>query len=403
MMNSRVVSQEVPVEVRWLLAVAGSLLPSTLRSDWIREWYAEFWHSLGPARGFRRRMRARAFGSFPDAWVLLRQDYGLVRRIQDALLSRSAPVTLLALLMSAVALCSGGFSRGRNLLFDDDSSGLVLISQPIPFMGGSSRVPGAQVDAWFRRSESVAELGRWSIEDRVRDGRHVVVCRADAAALSLLAEAPVKPPCRLFELTSSKALPFAGVLARLKSGTPISKAEQELAQTAGLHKGWTQQRITRLEDLRTGPLKPVGFALFVVFLFSLLAVRATRITPWVWAVPKITLSFAVIAAVWAELVARAPFTETAGIPSSWSALLYLAPVVTACSAAWWLRRDARRRCRICYRALAMPVSVGMSGRYLFEPGCVEHLCCAGHGSLLVGPAIEPTGEESWVTWSDRWA
>ena len=401
-MYRRVVSQDVPVEVHWLLAVAGSLLPSTLRSDWIREWYAEFWHSLGPARGFRRRMWGRAFGAVPDAWALLRQDYGLARRTHDALCSRSAPVMLLALLMSALALCTGGFSRGRRLLFHDDSAGLVLIAQPIPFMGGSARVPGAQVEAWLRRSNTVAALGRWSM-DGPRDGRSVSVCIADASAMGLFSEVPVKPACARFESAGSDALPFAGVVARLKSGALVYQAEQELAQTAALHKGWVQPRITSLAAIRTAPLKPAGFVLLAGFLLSVLSVRALRIAAWIWALSKITLSFAVIAGLWIELAARAPFTETAGIPSSWSALLYLLPVVIACFAAWCLRRDARRHCRVCYRALAMPVSVGMPGRSLFEPGCVEHLCEAGHGSLLVGPVNQLIGGESWVTWSDTWA
>src|SRR5205809_4202011 len=99
-MQAQVISQAVPVEIRCLLAAAGSLLPPALRSDWVREWNAEFWHSLGSAR-LRRQMWARALGAFPDAWVLLRQDYGLVRRIHDASHSRSALVILLALLMIA--------------------------------------------------------------------------------------------------------------------------------------------------------------------------------------------------------------------------------------------------------------------------------------------------------------
>ena len=397
-MDTRLTSRTVPVGIRCLLATAGVLLPPAMRSAWVREWHAEFWYSLAPAHGFRRKMWARALGAFPDAWVLLRQDCGVARRIHEALRSRCAPIILLVLLLSVIGLLTDGFRRGRALLFHDDSAGLVLIAQPIPFMGGSARVPSAQVDAWLEQSETVAELGRWSIGDRVRAGQHIPVCRADAGALRLFAEAPVKPPCRLFELTSSKALPFAGVLARLKSGAPVSKAEQELAQTASLHRGWAQPRVTRLADTRTRPLKPVGLVLLIVFLFSVLAIRANRMAAWVWAISKIALSFAAITGVWAELMARAPFTETAGIPPLWSALLYLAPAVAACSAAWWLRRDARRRCRICYRALALPVLVGMQGRCLFEPGCVEHLCGAGHGSLLVGPAGQPTGEESWVTW-----
>ena len=238
------------------------------------------------------------------------------------------------------------------------------------------------------------------MEDRPRGGHYVPVCRADAVARILFSEAPVRPVCEHFESVGSNELSFAGVVARLKGGTPSYRAEQELAQTAMMHKGWLQPRVTSLADIRTAPLKPVGFVLLTGFLLSVLAVRATRMTAWIWAVLKIALSFAVIAGVWIELVARAPLTETAGIPASWSVPLYLAPIAIACLATWWLRRDAHRHCRICYRTLAMPVSVGMPGRSLFEPGCIEHLCEAGHGSLLVGAVNQPIGEESWVTWSD---
>lgn len=143
-MQTQLISRALPIEIRWLLAVAGWLLPPALRSDWLREWYAEFWHWPGSDRDSRRQMWTRAFGAFPDAWVLLTQDYGIATRIQDTSRSRSAPVILLALLMAAAALLTSGFNRGRNLLFHDDSAGLVLVAQPIPFMGGSSRMPAAQ-------------------------------------------------------------------------------------------------------------------------------------------------------------------------------------------------------------------------------------------------------------------
>src|SRR5258706_16321041 len=113
-MQTQLISKAVPVEIRWLLAVAGSLLPPAQRSDWLREWYAEFWHSFGYNRDFRRLMWARALGAFPDAWVILRQDYGIVRRIYDVSHSRSAPLILLALLMAATTLLTNGFNRGRN-------------------------------------------------------------------------------------------------------------------------------------------------------------------------------------------------------------------------------------------------------------------------------------------------
>ncbi len=398
-MQAQVISQAVPVEIRCLLAAAGSLLPPALRSDWVREWNAEFWHSLGSAR-LRRQMWARALGAFPDAWVLLRQDYGLVTRIHDASHSRSALVILLALLMIATTSFTNGFSRGRNLLFHSDSAGLVLIAQPIPFMGGSSRMPAAQVEAWLRESRTVVELGRWSIEDRLRSGRHVGVCRADATALKLLSEAPVKPPCEQVEFKGPNAPTFAGVVARLKRGSSIHEAEDELARTATVHKGWMRPGIVSLSAMRKAPLVPAGLTLCGLILLSLLSVRAVTLTAWLWAVLRIALSFALIAGAWIEFVARAPFTETAGVPLAWSALLYFLPAVSGCCAAYWLRRDTRQRCRICFRTLTMPVFVGMPGRCLFEPGGTEYLCSAGHGALLAGLVNEPTGEEVWATWSD---
>jgi hypothetical protein len=103
-MQTQLISQAVPVEIRCLLAMAGSLLSQSQRSDWLREWYAEFWHSFGSGCGSRRQMWARAFGAFPDALVLLHQEYGIPRRIHDASHSRSAPVILLTLLMAAATL-----------------------------------------------------------------------------------------------------------------------------------------------------------------------------------------------------------------------------------------------------------------------------------------------------------
>jgi len=397
-MQTELISRRVPIEIRWLLATAASLLPPALRSDWLREWYAEFWHCLGSDR----EMRARAFGAFPDAWFLLRHDYGIVWRIRDISDSRSAPVVALVLLIAATALLTGGFKQGRNLLFHQDVAGLILVTQPIPFMGWSSRVPAAQAEAWFERSQTVAELGMWSVEDRVRDGRYVRVCRADAAAQVLLAEAPVKPGCDRIESAESNVISHAGVVARLRIGASVHDVERELAETAKLHKGWMRPAIVSWSTVRTAPLAPVGSALLGLVLVSGLAIRALTVRAWMWAASKIVISFALIAGVWIEFVARAPFTETAGMPPAWSALVYMLPVVVGCWAALSFRRDASRRCRICYRPLTMPVSVGMPGRCLFEPGGTEYLCAAGHGALLVSPFPELMNREAWATWPEGW-
>jgi hypothetical protein len=393
-------SRNVPLEIRCLLAAGGVLLPPALRAGWLREWHAEVWHCPGSGPDLRRRLRTRALGAFPDAWALLRQNYGIARRIGDIPDSRFAPILLAILLIGAAALATGGFRRGRNLLLHDDSQGLVLVVQPLPFMGGSARIPAAQAEAWSHASQTVAESGRWSMEDSVRGGRHVRLCRADATAQALLSNAPVKSQCDFIEPAGLSADSFGGVVARLKNGASLREAELELRQTAGLHKGWLTPSIVSLAEIRKAPLVPVGSAFFGFLLLSALALRAHTIRAMLWGASKIALTFSLIVGVWIELAARAPFTQTAGIPGYWSALVYFLPVVAGGGAAWWFRRDAQRRCRICHRALAMPVFVGLSGSCLLEPGGTEYVCAEGHGALLAGSIAGQMTAEVWATWSD---
>jgi hypothetical protein len=398
-MQPQPASQHVPLEIRCLLAAGGVLLPPALRADWLREWYAEVWHSPGCGPDFRQRLWRRALGAFPDAWALLRQNYGIARRIGDIPYSRFGPILVATLLIAATAVATGGFRRGRSLLFDDDSQCLVLVVQPLPFMGGSARIPAAQAEAWSQ-AKPVAETGRWSIEDSVRGGRQVRLCRADAAARALLSTAPVKPACDFVEPAGLGADAFAGVVARLKSGASLGEAELELRQTAGRQKGWLTPSIVPLAGIRKAPLVPVGLALTGFLLLSALGIRALTLRAMLWAGSKIALAFALMAGVWIELAARAPFTPTGAHPGYWSALVYLLPVGAGGLAAWWFRRDAQRRCRICHRALAMPVFVGLAGSCLLEPGGTEYLCAEGHGALLAGPVGGQIAAEEWATWPD---
>ncbi|HTT61529.1 MAG TPA: hypothetical protein VMG35_06805 [Bryobacteraceae bacterium] len=386
-------------EIRSLLSIAGALLPPALRADWLREWQAEFWHWEEPGRSSRRRMWGRALGAFPDAWFLLRHECGIANRVAGMLRSRACPVIALVLLLAAAALATGEFQRGRDLLFHADSADLILVAQPLPFMGGAARIPVAQARAWLGQgSLAIAEVGTWSVERALREGRPVLVCRADAAAQELLAAAPARPQCDRIERAAPGAETFAGVVARLKRGATILVAERELARTARLHKGWLPPAAVSLAALRTASFAPVGLSLFGCVLLSILSVRALTARACMWAVSKIALAFALIAAVWIELAARAPFTQTAGLPGGWSAWLYAWPLLSGSLATWWLRRDARCRCRVCHRALTMPVFVGVPGSCLLESGGTEYVCSEGHGALLAGTVAGQIGGEVWVAW-----
>lgn len=139
-------SRTIPGEIRFLLTLAGWLLPQSLRREWKREWLAEFSQVFtatsahSSERGQRWRMFKRAVGAVFDTWTLL-QLYGIQGRLAEAAHSRVTPVVLPALVLLTIAWGTNGFQQTRDLLFRMDSDNLVLLVQPIPFMGGSSRVP----------------------------------------------------------------------------------------------------------------------------------------------------------------------------------------------------------------------------------------------------------------------
>ena len=70
----------------------------------------------------------------------------------------------------------------------------------------------------------------------------------------------------------------------------------------------------------------------------------------------------------------------------------------------WILTDQRRRCPVCLRRLAMPVTLG-SWASVLEPPATELLCAQGHGSLCM--AENDLGEaDRWTaldsSWNLRW-
>jgi hypothetical protein len=399
-MPAQVDTRIAPLEVRWLLALAGVLLPPSLRSDWLREWHSEFWHDCATSNG--RASSIRAIGAFPDAWFLLRQDYGLLKRLRDLWQARPTPSVMLVLLIGAFTTATRGLERGRDLLFNDNSERVIVVAQRGPFMGVSARVPAAQAAAWLKQAATISELGRWSVESRVIDGRRVRICAAAPAARDLLAASSVPLTCDQIEAAPSNLPSFGGLIARLKDGRSVDDAERELAQTAGLHKNWRAPEVVSLVTLRRTPVKWAGWLLLGLMVLAALSMRAVTVQAAAWSASKIVLSFALIFEVWIELAARAPLTETASFPAAWSALLYLLPVVAGGLAACWLRHDRDHRCEVCHRALILPVFVE-PGRSLLEPSGTAYLCAAGHGALLAGLDAGHTEGAMWTTWSSSQA
>ena len=78
-------------------------------------------------------------------------------------------------------------------------------------------------------------------------------------------------------------------------------------------------------------------------------------------------------------------------------LLFL---VTCVRGLWWCFADQRRRCPVCLRRLAIPVSMG-SPASIFDPVLTELLCPKGHGALSL-PEDETDRPDRWIALDSSW-
>jgi hypothetical protein len=69
-------------------------------------------------------------------------------------------------------------------------------------------------------------------------------------------------------------------------------------------------------------------------------------------------------------------------------------------AAIWIFDDQRRRCPVCLRRLARPVTMGSWGS-MFEPVTTEFLCDEGHGALSLAESEMGEGDR-WVSLDASW-
>jgi hypothetical protein len=407
-MTNAAMIRSIPPEVRLMLTMAGWLLPRSLRSEWKREWLAEFSEGcLGEHKHLtairkRRGMFSRAAGAILDSWTLT-EIHGLRQRLTEAAHSRTTPVSLAAIALIAIACATHGFREARAVLSRTERADLVLLVQPVPFMGGSARVPMEQANLWQRTGSTVEELGAWSVESGIIEGRHVRILKATPVAANLLATSPVQPRHDRVQLTQGSAREFAAIIAKLRPGATRDQAEAELAKTAKYRKGWQAPGLVVLSSIQKAPLIPVGGMVVALLLFNILSLRTHSFTAFLWGLAAPSLWQAVVTGVWLESLARAPMTEAGQVSISWTAILYVLPIAAASFITWWSRRAAAYRCRMCYRPLMKAVLVGMEGRCLFEPGGREYLCADGHGALIVGYAAQNETDEVWTSWSNNWA
>ena len=157
-------------------------------------------------------------------------------------------------------------------------------------------------------------------------------------------------------------------------------------------------------SLAGGMLLALGTAM-VQFLRSWLQRRDSpreALRYWAFFPVKALLLLSLMAVVGAELAARnslalQPSKFAVGLLIDWASVLATLLVLR------WAILDQSRRCPVCLRRLALPVSSGSWSSSLFEPATTELLCDQGHGSLWYGESPSTLGAiRRWITLEDSW-
>ncbi|MCC7174768.1 MAG: ABC transporter permease [Bryobacterales bacterium] len=214
------------------------------------------------------------------------------------------------------------------------------------------------------------------------------------------------------------ALRLVNAVGRMAPGVTEDSVRAELQQIA-----WSTSRFrggaVRVTRLSTW-LRPTLLTLLLSFLVgTVLALTIALIqflrswlqrgdAPWealrYWAFfpLKTFLLLALMTVAGAELAARNALALQASkfvvsLVVDWASVLVTVLVVR------WAILDQSRRCPVCLRRLALPVSSGSWGSSIFEPATTELLCDQGHGSLWYGEAPTTLGEiRRWIKLEDSW-
>lgn len=152
---------------------------------------------------------------------------------------------------------------------------------------------------------------------------------------------------------------------------------------------------------------PIVFALAVAILFAAfrhlhLRARMGGGRYWLFLTAKLSLVLTLIPLAWVELSAlvRARIAPSQCRTLLTGLLFRIAFVAVFVYAFGWCFTDQQRRCPVCLRRLASPVSIGNRSN-VFEPALTELLCERGHGALSV-PEVEGLESDRWTAFDSSW-
>jgi len=209
-----------------------------------------------------------------------------------------------------------------------------------------------------------------------------------------------------------------GMVGRLRPGATAEAAKEELQRialyTRGIRSGpvrvlpLAEYQRPALASLLAAAVFSMGLALLIGAVQMVRATRRGAAPPveawryWGFFVAKLWLLAAALVLAAAELAARNALSLRSG-KFLFNLVLEWLVILGILLAFRWAILDQGRRCPVCLRRLAMPVSTGIWSSLLINPAGTELLCDQGHGALTVSATGGLAGEvRRWITLEDDW-
>lgn len=158
-------------------------------------------------------------------------------------------------------------------------------------------------------------------------------------------------------------------------------------------------------DLLVGHFVPLVMA----FMVGLMLIAIGRLSLgrygwryWCYLLTKFAAVATVVPLLWIEgnaALRTHRFVPEAGLVIGWLAWTLAFLGAFGCGVIW-VFADQRRRCPVCLRRLASPVTVG-SWASVFDPVTTEMVCDEGHGALAMDESETGAGDR-WITLDSSW-
>jgi hypothetical protein len=346
-----------------LIRVASWLVPRLAREEWLAEWRGELHHV---SRVDRARAWTFCFGAFRDALWIRRND----ERARPALLD--SPLQTLALLAGLAV--AGALASPAPELPED-----VVAIRP------------------HGRVKTVTYEQYRAISERLPDGILAATFYRQLSDGSVIATRGVH------EVLRGRALP--GNAGPYTAVDDIGPGDGHLLARVAVpqRSPWRHINIylpgsgrQHLDCVPLAPRAPVPGILLLFAIAALILPTFAAITdgvsghglwrPWIFFVAKLALALTgALCAMRIFGALIAPFMLVHGL---------LIGIVFAIR---WSFADQRRRCPVCLRKLATPVSFGCLGHTLLDWHGAEYICPQGHGLLQVSATpASPYASHQWL-------